>query len=133
MGAAAELGGCCGGGDGWRQVGKHVLEAYQDRDTVVGAANLRPQAHLSADAKAFFGADWGPSRSEGTARELRAWWDAHGLAAATGRAWGDPALALGYAPVARLDRRCPALLGLDDEAVVAAIACHPTLHSLCPR
>jgi len=115
------------------EVGKHVLEAYQDRDTVVGVANLRPQAHLSADAKAFFGADWGPSRSEGTARELRAWWDAHGLAAATGRAWGDPALALGYAPVARLDRRCPALLGLDDEAVVAAIACHPTLHSLCPR
>ena len=115
------------------QVGKHLLEAFWDSDEVVGDDNLRPQAHLSADVKLFLGASWDATRSEMLRRDLRAWFVAREVGAALGGVpWGHPSLALGYAPVAAIDRGCPALAGLSDAGVVDKLGRFPRIAGLEP-
>lgn len=115
------------------QVGKHLLEAFADRDEVVGDDNLRPQSHLSADAKLYLGQGRDAGQAAALLRDVRSWFEGRGVGRALGLPWGDPALALGFAPVAELDRGCPSLAGLEtEEEVLLRVGCFPRVLGLEP-
>lgn len=109
------------------QVGKHLLEAFQDGDEVVGDDSIRPQSHLSADAKLFLGRSWDAAQAEMAKRDIHHWFEHGNIGKRIGIPWGSPRLAIGYGPIAELDRFCPALLGLDDAETVAKISKFPTI------
>jgi hypothetical protein len=90
-------------------VGKQVLDAYFNKDEVVGGDNIRPLQYASAAFDIFFGQSTKPSFELEFKKEFNAWIMRQGLDPR------DPKLSIGYIKVAELivDYRFKSMSRLD--------------------
>ena len=88
------------------QVGRHLFEMFQAQDHDLAEEHILPLKLVSADSYFWFGPSSGKSGLEKKYAQIEAWFKQNeelfrrrGLGA-----WGDPRLAIGWLPVADLDR-----------------------------
>lgn len=85
------------------QVGRHLYEMFLTRDDHLADEHIQPQRCVSADTFLWFGPSGGHFAAHHIQSEMKLWFEQrkerfHPL----GLRWGDPKLALGLIPVARL-------------------------------
>lgn len=93
------------------QAGLHLYEMFLEQNEVVPDAQILPLRFASADTYLWFGSTTGPRSLEAKNAAIETWFRSHEKRfRALGLHWGDPALAIGWLPVADLT---PARVGLE--------------------
>jgi len=98
-------------------VGKHLLEACDDEDTVTGV--LRPQTHRSADTLLWFGPSMTAMEHATIEYKVSTWWRREGIDCRFKR--HDSTSAIGYLPVADLCCEEGDARGRDQMSIVALL------------
>lgn len=87
------------------QVGRHIFEAFQADDLDLSKEHLRPLEFISADTYVWFGPSTGPKGLLQKMVAIEQWFKKNeAFFASLNMKWGDPALAIGWIPVASLKK-----------------------------
>jgi hypothetical protein len=90
----------------YAHVGRHLLEMYYSKDDQLADTHIVPASQMSADTMLWFGPTDGHYTSQSLIEKLRIWFEERAKRfEKLGLYWGDPKLALGYIPVARLKQQ----------------------------
>ena len=84
-------------------VGRHFYELFQAKDDFLADEHIQPFTKLSADTFLWFGPTLGHPYGSMTRNKIQEWFEKNAERFnRLGYFWGDPRLALGHIPVARL-------------------------------
>ena len=87
----------------YSEVGRHILEIFNAGDDGLPDEHIRPSRLLSGDTRLFFGPTRGDYLTHSLNQRIEKWFRARAERFdRLGLHWGDPRLALGMIPVARL-------------------------------
>ena len=107
------------------EVGKPLWDVYQDKDEVVGDANIRPLRYYSPDAAIEFGATATDAEHASMMAEFRNWWARNEAALQRlGFEMDDPRNGIGAIPVADLVRDRGSMAGRSDEEIRDLVGRH---------
>lgn len=85
------------------QVGRHFLEMFWGQDDQLDDAHIQPSRYINGDTDLWFGPTTGHRSARSTVESLHVWFEQRAERFnRLGYYWGDPKLALGQLPVARL-------------------------------
>lgn len=84
-------------------VGRHFLEMFTAKDDNLADEHIQPTRFISADTMIYFGPSHGHYHMVHTEKDMKEWFEKRSERFnRLGHFWGDPKLALGFIPVARL-------------------------------
>jgi hypothetical protein len=88
----------------YSQAGRHLIEMFQAGDDDLPDEHIQPYRFMSANTLLNFGPDWGHFYAEKVYQDIQSWFKKREERfRRLGLLWGDPNLALGRLPVAKLE------------------------------
>ena len=83
-------------------VGRHILEMFNARDEDAHDEHVIPMNGITGSSYLYFGRTTSPMIQLVKWLKIRRWFKQNSIDSIVGRSWGDPRLAIGWLPVARL-------------------------------
>lgn len=88
----------------YSQVGRHFYEMFRSQDDQLADEHIQPFRYISADTNIWFGPTSGHAFEKSNIDQIKSWFEnRQSRFNRLGYFWGDPKLALGQIPVARLE------------------------------
>lgn len=90
----------------YSQVGRHIHEMYRSKDDHLDNAHIQPYRFIGANTNLWFGPTTGHGFAHTQMQAIQEWFEQRkSRFNALGLYWGDPKLAIGRLPVARLENQ----------------------------
>lgn len=100
------------------QVGRHIFEVYNNQDEEAHDEHILPLTTISSSTYVWLGKSTGVDFDIKRMKDIKEWFIKNNIANKVGIEWGDPKLAIGWLPVAKL----VSTLNLDDLSLVNTIS-----------
>jgi hypothetical protein len=112
------------------EVGKHLLELYEDHDDICGEENIRPLKYYKADFKLRLGKGISEDEAENYLTAFENWFDSKKEMFDRLGIYKDKYRALGLITVAKMNIEESGLIGLTEEEVAIKICPYNRIHQV---
>lgn len=86
----------------YAHVGRHIQEMYYANDTTADDSHITPMSKISGSSRLWFGDTMPEAAAEYQMHKIGLWYKRNKIAERIGMEWGDPHLAIGWLPVAKM-------------------------------
>jgi hypothetical protein len=86
----------------YAHVGRHIQEMYYANDTMADDSHITPMSKISGSSRLWFGDTMPSAAAEYQMHKIKLWYNRNNIANRIGMQWGDPHLAIGWLPVAKM-------------------------------
>lgn len=86
----------------YAHVGRHIQELYYANDQIADDSHITPMSKISGSSRLWFGSTMPQAAAEYQMHKIGLWYKRNNIAQRIGMEWGDPHLAIGWLPVAKI-------------------------------
>lgn len=101
----------------YAHVGRHIQELYYADDKIADDSHITPMSKISGSSRLWFGSTMPQAAAEYQMHKIGLWYKRNNIAQRIGMEWGDPHLAIGWLPVAKITTNITARDLLDVKAL----------------